>query len=220
MNQTPQMRPKAIIFDWDNTLVDSWPVIHDALNHTFRAFGLVEWTVAETHARVRKSMRDSFPGLFGDEWERAGEVFYTRYDQIHADRISPTPGAEALLHALCERKVYQAVVSNKKGHYLRKEAENLGWTGFFSELVGALDAEQDKPSTAPVEMALRGAGISPGPEVWFVGDADIDLECATAAGCVPILVRGTAPASGEFSTHPPTHHFLDCEMLCKYLNTL
>ncbi|MFT5702654.1 MAG: phosphoglycolate phosphatase [Rickettsiales bacterium] len=26
--------PKAIIFDWDNTLVDSWSVIHFALNKT------------------------------------------------------------------------------------------------------------------------------------------------------------------------------------------
>ena len=31
-------RPKAIIFDWDNTLVNSWPVIADALNYTLETF--------------------------------------------------------------------------------------------------------------------------------------------------------------------------------------
>jgi phosphoglycolate phosphatase len=31
--------PKAVIFDWDNTLVDSWPVIHHALNETLEAYG-------------------------------------------------------------------------------------------------------------------------------------------------------------------------------------
>ena len=25
-------RPRAILFDWDNTLVDSWATIHEALN--------------------------------------------------------------------------------------------------------------------------------------------------------------------------------------------
>ena len=30
--------PRAILFDWDNTLVDSWPTILDALNTTFEAF--------------------------------------------------------------------------------------------------------------------------------------------------------------------------------------
>jgi phosphoglycolate phosphatase len=28
-------RPRAILFDWDNTLVDSWAVIHEALVVTF-----------------------------------------------------------------------------------------------------------------------------------------------------------------------------------------
>ena len=29
---TPLKRPRAILFDWDNTLVDSWATIHEALN--------------------------------------------------------------------------------------------------------------------------------------------------------------------------------------------
>ena len=24
-------KPKAVIFDWDNTLVDTWPLIHQAI---------------------------------------------------------------------------------------------------------------------------------------------------------------------------------------------
>ena len=58
--------PRAFLFDWDNTLVDSWPIIHDALNVTLTAFGKEPWSLDETRSRVRKSMRDSFPKLFGD----------------------------------------------------------------------------------------------------------------------------------------------------------
>ena len=31
--------PQAALFDWDNTLVDTWPVIHEAMNTTLSAMG-------------------------------------------------------------------------------------------------------------------------------------------------------------------------------------
>ncbi len=75
--------PKAVIFDWDNTLVDTWPVIHAALNATLKEMGHAEWTFEQTKARVRKSMRDSFPELFGDKWEKAGEIYQAQYRGMH-----------------------------------------------------------------------------------------------------------------------------------------
>ena len=54
-------KPQAIIYDWDNTLVDSWPPIQDALNTTFVAFNMPPWSMNEVRERVRKSMRESFP---------------------------------------------------------------------------------------------------------------------------------------------------------------
>lgn len=213
-------RPKAILFDWDNTLVDSWPVIHDALNTTFAAFGLPLWSLEETRARVRKSMRDSFPALFGERWQDAGDVFYERYAAIHVEKVTPAAGAEAMLKELRAAGLYLAVVSNKKGDFLRLEAARLGWGSYFGRLVGAFDADRDKPARAPVELALRGSGVAPGPEVWLAGDADIDLECALNAGCVPVLVRPAPPAQGEFAAHPPAWHFADCQALCKMIKGL
>ena len=48
-------RPRAILFDWDNTLVDSWDTIHDALHHCFTQMGREPWTLAEVKARTRLS---------------------------------------------------------------------------------------------------------------------------------------------------------------------
>ena len=76
-------RPRAILFDWDNTLVDSWPTILDALNATFEAYDMAPWTLDQARIRVRKSMRDSYPELFGDRWEEAGQVFYRHFSAIH-----------------------------------------------------------------------------------------------------------------------------------------
>ena len=213
-------KPRAILFDWDNTLVDSWPVIHDALNTTFAAFGMAPWTIAETRARVRKSMRDSFPALFGDDWENAGEVFYRRYATIHVAKVAPAAGAADMLATLRGAGVYLGVVSNKKGDYLRLEAAHLGWERYFGALVGALDAERDKPAPEPVALALKGSGFGPGPAVWIAGDADIDLECAHNAGCTPVLLRQASPGPGEFDAHPPARHFAGCGALSKFVKNL
>jgi len=59
MSQQIKTRPKALLFDWDNTLVNTWPAIHDANNYTLVAMGHEPWTFEETLQRVRKSMRDS-----------------------------------------------------------------------------------------------------------------------------------------------------------------
>jgi len=213
-------RPRAILFDWDNTLIDSWHSIHDAQNHTMQAFGLEPWTIEETRQRVRGSMRDSYPEMFGERWQEAGELFYARFAERHLDSLTPLPGASELLERLVASGIYLGVVSNKKGNYLRREAEHLGWSPLFGQIVGAFDAPRDKPSVEPVEMALNGSGIEPGDSVWFVGDADIDLECAINTGCVPVLVRDTVPEPGEFVDYPPVLHVDGCMMLLRVVMNL
>lgn len=214
------LKPQAVLFDWDNTLVDSWPIIHDALNTTFRAFGLRPWTLSETRQKVRHSMRDNFPKLFGDRWEVAGEVFYKHYGAIHAKKLEPTNGAEEMLHGLSVAGIYLGIVSNKKGDFLRTEAAHLGWDRYFGGIVGANDAKNDKPAADPVGLALAGSGIPLGRDVWLAGDADIDMECAENAGCVPVLIRENGPGTGEFTAHPPARHFDGCLALSKCVRKL
>jgi len=209
----PLARPRAVLFDWDNTLVDTWPVIHDAMNTTLGHMGHALWSLDETRARVRRSLREAFPERFGDRWQEAREVFYTRFREIHLERLVARPGAEALLASLAEKHIPLGVVSNKMGDHLRREAEHLGWTHLFARLVGATDASRDKPAVAPVRLALAGSGVEPGGTVWFVGDTAIDMECAHNAGCVPILVCEIAPEAAEFENYSPRAHFSDCQAL-------
>lgn len=208
-------KPKAIIFDWDNTLVDSWAIIFDALNFTLATFDKDPWTMEETRIRVRKSLRDSFPALFGDDWQEAADVFYGRFDDIHISRISPIDGAAEMLSDLSQQGIYLGVVSNKRGEYLRKEARHLGWDQHFTKLVGALDAKNDKPAVDPVELALSECTHKRGQDVWFVGDADIDMECAINAELAPVLLRPEPPEPEEFVKHPPICHIVDCLALSK-----
>jgi phosphoglycolate phosphatase len=202
--------PHAILFDWDNTLADNWGAIQGAMNATLVAMGQAPWTLAQSRDSIKASLRDSFPLLFGDRWREAIGIYREAFEREHLTGLREMPAAGAMLAGLQCSGLYLAVVSNKAGRYLRVEAEHLGWTPYFGRLIGAQDAETDKPSVAPVELALAGSGINRGTDVWFVGDADIDMACAVNAGCTPVLLRDRPPAAGEFASGRPLAHVLNC----------
>jgi phosphoglycolate phosphatase len=203
--------PKAVLFDWDNTLVDSWAMIHHAMTATFEALGQRPWTLEETRLNVRQSARDSFPALFGARAAEATEVFYRSYEADHLTQLRALPGAAEMLHALAAAEdLLLGVVSNKRGHLLRLEAAELGWDRYFDSLVGAADAARDKPAPEVVDFALAGSGIAAGPAVWFVGDTDIDVLCARNSGCTAILLRPEPPGDGEFAGLGLCGHVGDC----------
>jgi phosphoglycolate phosphatase len=211
--------PRAVLFDWDNTLVDSWGTIHEAMNTTLRAMAHAEWTFEETQERVRRSLREAFPEMFGERWEEARRIFYDRFREIHLQLLATCEGAAELIAELADCGIYLGVVSNKSGDHLRREAAHLGWDRVFGSLVGATDAARDKPSAEPVAMALAGSGVATGPDVWFVGDTGIDMECAYNSGLLPVLVREAAPQPGEFADHAPRLHFHSCSGLAALVRT-
>lgn len=181
--------PQALIFDWDNTLVDSWPAITDALNKARSAYGLETWSVEEARVKSTRAMRVSFPEWFGDEWENAGKIFYGHYEATHAQLVKPLDGAESLLALGQELGLPMMVVSNKRNDLLRQEIDAFGWGHHFLSVKGVGDTPHDKPHPEPVEVALKEAevSLSNGP-VWFIGDSSADVDCAERSGTIPVLV--------------------------------
>lgn len=211
-------RPRAVLFDWDSTLVDNWGGITRALELTFVAMGRVPWNEDEVRARAKKSLRDTFPVLFGDRSDEATRLFYDGFESVHLDTLRALEGAAEVLERLAALDIPTAVVSNKSGGYLRREATHLGWDRYFHRIVGATDAPRDKPAPDPVHMALDGTGIGAGPAVWFVGDSAVDLACAHAAGCTAVLIHPETPHPEDVSIHPPAVQLSGCPALLRHLH--
>jgi len=211
--------PRAILFDWDNTLVDSWTTIHEALNIAMATMGKPAWSFEETRARVRLSLRESFPIHFGDRWQEARGIYLDAFRAIHLERLNPLPGRGKLLQSLTTAGIYLGVVSNKTGGLLRREVEALGWSAFFGGVVGAGDAALDKPDAAPVALALMASGTQAGEAVWLVGDTGVDMECAHNSGCVPVLL-GHDATDDEFAGCRPRLVFSDCASLFHFVQGL
>ncbi|MBR1778575.1 MAG: HAD family hydrolase [Alphaproteobacteria bacterium] len=183
--------PAAVLFDWDNTLMDTTPILYKAFCVLREHFSLPEYSMEEYQKQTGLSLRETFPNLFGDQWEAAKQVYLNAYRAHHLDMLTPFDQAREVVAFAYKKTGKVGVVSNKTGAILREEIAYLGWEKYFFAVVGAGDAERDKPAPDPVFKALEGTGIvyekgCLSAPVWFVGDGNADMECARAAGCLPV----------------------------------
>lgn len=208
--------PQAIIFDWDNTLVDSWGAIAEALNITRHEFSLETWTLEQVVARCTRAARESFPEWFGPNlWQKAYDVYYQNFEKIRQrSGLHKMPGTDDLLIFLKNHKVPLFIVSNKRGDFLRQEVSSLKWDHFFVAVIGATDTLHDKPARDPVDKALSSAGLQANDSIWFIGDSETDVLCAQNAGCLPIYI-GSSEKAPRLSIGAS---FSDCQHLQTLLN--
>jgi phosphoglycolate phosphatase len=213
----PTQKPTALLFDWDNTLVDGWVGITAALNAAFAAYNKPLWTKEDTKNRVRVALKESFPVMFGDTWEQARDIFYQAFSHDHLSHVTPMDGAaEAIIAAAPWPR---GIVSNKAGKYLRAEVVHLGWEKHFGTVIGAGDATADKPDPAPILMALGQLGRAPDKTVWYLGDTALDMVAARAAGVTAVLV-GDAAHDGGVEHAAPDLHVHSAHELAAWLKSL
>ena len=183
--------PEAVMFDWDNTLMDTTPILYKAYCALQTHYGLPEYSMEEYRRRTGLSLRETFPDLFGDRWEEAKQVYLDAYRAHHLEMLTPFDKAKEVVELAFQKTGKVGIVSNKTGAILREEIAHLGWQSYFYAVVGAGDAVRDKPAADPVFKALEGTGIvyengKLSAPVWFVGDGDADILCARVSGCLPV----------------------------------
>lgn len=181
--------PAAIFLDWDGTLVDSYALLESAHNHTRGVLGfppLPEGAFASYFGKPRDLLYNVlYPGKF-DEAKVGFEKFYMAN---HLNGITVLSGVEDLLAAIADAGIICGVVTNKKASFIHEEITHLKWNDYFSAVVGAGDAAEDKPSPAPLQRAIEISGVKAhASEVFMVGDTENDLLCASRAGCKSVLI--------------------------------
>ncbi len=161
---------KAAFFDWDNTLVDTWPVLFKASNAALKHFGLPQATLEEIKIKARLSTREGFPKLFGENWKKAQAIFYQTIFENKGD-IKLYDGARFLLESLRESGYTIAIISNKKSDLLLEEIKRFE---ICSDLtLGSGDSPYDKPHPELGLIALKHFNIQ-AHEAVYIGDSITD----------------------------------------------
>lgn len=164
------LAPRALVFDLDGTVWDSYPWIAR----------VVADGSAEAHQRALASLRDktSVVKLLHD----CG-ITRTRFRSIcaEAEDLKPYPNVPETLGALFDGGLPLGVVTNLPEWVASPMLDCLGLRPFFASVVEYSRTRPAKPHPAPILASLDELGIDPAPDVWYVGDTDSDGEAAARA---------------------------------------
>ena len=176
---------KIILWDWDNTLADTFGAILVAQNVMRQAYNLSPWTKEEAKIAMNSSGRNLIKNLVGEE---------------NASEIVLKEGAKEIVHITKEHGYINILASNKAGPILRNEVETLSLTKFFDKIIGAEDFEHDKPSKEFTDSAINGYTID---ELYSVGDGKADIKMAHNYPNGKGILVWTDPNTPEFNEIKP-----------------
>ena len=191
-------RYKGVIFDLDGTLVDTIEDIAASVNQALKSRGFPEHNADEYRSKVGWGVKRlallSLPLEIQQNKEEADKLatevskdssaFYAE-NPLHYSRSYP--GITEVLSSLKSLKIKTAVLTNKPDPVAQKVITGLFPQGSFNYVRGEILGGIRKPDPECVWELLLELNLKPS-DVIFMGDSEIDMECAVAAGCFPLGV--------------------------------
>ena len=203
---TQELRYRAVLFDLDGTLVDSYAALADAVNFARRQHGLEDLTLDNIREFVGDGLEMLMERAFGGEVpETATDAFKSRYDEVCCEQSRVLTDVEPTLKALSGLNVSMAVCTNKPTAFSRKILEFLNLASFFEAIVGPDVAGARKPQAEHVLRTLEATRCTPR-EALFVGDMPIDVEAAHNSGIDAAVVATGSSSSSALKAARPDHY--------------
>jgi HAD superfamily hydrolase (TIGR01549 family) len=172
---------KHIIWDFDGTLFDTYPVMAGSFRETLEGHGF-----EEPLEEIIKQMKVSITSAL-KHYEKKygiGKEFFTAYDsrrkEVEFDLSKPFEGIVELCKYVHEtgRKNY---LYTHRGESSIKMLESYGLTGYFSDFITSQHGFERKPSPDAILHLIRTHHIDHS-EAIMIGDRDLDLESGKNAG--------------------------------------
>jgi HAD superfamily hydrolase (TIGR01549 family) len=232
-------RPRAVLFDLDDTLFDharATRVALGTLGEVDPVFG--QWSIDELDRRHRivldtwhqevlagrTSIDEARIARFAelvvqagaDGGERRATALASRYRSAYETAWYTVPGARPLLEAIAGQGLRVAVVTNNVRREQELKLARCGLTSLVGVLVTSEEVGVQKPDPKIFHTALDWVGVA-APDATMVGDAwATDIEGARRAGVRPVWLN----RFGEVSPDPSVRELRSLEPLAEVLETL
>ncbi len=182
---------RVVLFDLDGTLVDTARDLGLALNEMRARRGLTPVEGGLIRSQASHGARGLLGIGFGLKPNDVGyEAMRQEFLDIYAGRLTTSstlfPGMAEVLAAMEAEGLTWGVVTNKPARFTEPLLEHLGLARRAACIVSGDTGAQPKPHPDPLLHACRQTATPP-QDCLYVGDAQRDVEAATAAG-MPTVV--------------------------------
>jgi phosphoglycolate phosphatase len=172
---------RAVLFDCDGTLLDSYAAIAASVNHVRSLHGLAPLSLAEVKRYVGRGANYLLSHTVPVGSVAANlEAYKAHHPSVLRSGTTLLPGAAEMLRALHERGLRLAVCSNKAVEFTRELMAMFGVDSVLDAVLGPEDVQRPKPAPDMLLTALQRLGV-PATDALYVGDMVVDVETARAA---------------------------------------
>ena len=181
------MRPKAILFDVDGTILPFDGVVKH-LQEACRHFGVRVPTKREVlKYTIGYKITESIPKLIPETKGFIKEFSEYYRDAYNNDTksIKPFPYVRRIFKLVKKKKMKIGIVTTKS---TKQALVTLKYYKLpYDVVIGHDDVKKRKPNPEPVLKACRLLKVKP-EDCMFVGDHPFDMQAAKRAGCLPVAV--------------------------------
>ncbi|MGE5610691.1 MAG: HAD family hydrolase [Bacillota bacterium] len=202
--------PRAILFDLDGTLADTFPLIVASWNAAVGPVTGRTYTASEVISRF--GVPDSAMicrELPEHAQAQAVEVYHTFYEANHG-MVEVFAGVPELLASLRKLHLPLGLMTGKGRRAAAITLRMLGWDTLFGSVVTGDETPKQKPAPDGLFMVSEQLGVSPKDCIW-IGDSPSDMKAGKAAGMFTIaagwheVYKGRiAPLNPDFIAQSPS----------------
>jgi 2-phosphoglycolate phosphatase len=194
---------RAVFFDFDGTLADSYPAITASVNHVRARHGLPPLSEPEVRRHVGRGagylLKQTVPA---GSLEANTAAYRAHHPSVLRSGTRLMPGATEALNALHERGLFLGVCSNKPVDFTRELVAYLGIASCLNVVLGPEDVPRPKPAPDMLRAALSRLTVA-ADEALYVGDMGVDIQTARAAGVsVWVVPTGSDDIETLRQAHP------------------
>ncbi len=181
MQDSGGMQLKAVVFDWDLTLWNSWDIHLSLMNQTADALGYPRPTPADLGREYSRPFLEHLAWFFPGGQEKVEGTYMGFYHASVWEERRLYPGVAELLQRLKDNGYRTAILSDKRQVFGVPEFEHSNLGASVDQAIFFTDGMAAKPDPSGLQDLMRSFEVSPS-ECLFVGDSHRDIECARRAG--------------------------------------